>query len=164
MLRHSYRHKVSKLPMWWLILFHWRKNIEKPFWREQYICEKCDRSSHLIWWRLALCFIIYHKCHWVRTYLLFLVSEITTELKGKTINTISFPKSISITKFIDLQPTMHNCYLYITFMQMNYICSGIAYGRVLNLELYTHRRHMLTLLRLFTDISTLRIFPYETHL
>ena len=32
------------------------------------------------------------------------------------------------------------------------VCSGIVNGRVLNLELYTHRRQKLTLLSLFTDL------------
>ena len=32
------------------------------------------------------------------------------------------------------------------------LCSGIANGRVLTLELYTHRRQKLTLLHLFTGL------------
>ena len=37
------------------------------------------------------------------------------------------------------------------------LCSGIANGRVLNLELHTHRKQKLTLLRLFTDLFSKEI-------
>ena len=37
--------------------------------------------------------------------------------------------------------------------------SGIANGRELNLELYTHRRQKLTLLHLFTDLFHKQNFP-----
>ena len=39
------------------------------------------------------------------------------------------------------------------------LCSGIANGRVLILELYTHRRQTLTLLHLFIDLFRKENFP-----
>ena len=42
-------------------------------------------------------------------------------------------------------------------MQVNYV-SEIANGRVLNLELYTHRRQKLILLHLFTCLFRKEVF------